>query len=98
MKPTGWIVTRNYCDPRNCMYEEVEIIGPGDCEIPKEELLKGHPFKMYDDDHNLYYTGFLVGDKKSHEALTPLEDYGTPNAGASYIKYQNDETKKWESV
>lgn len=47
-------------------------------------------FRMYDDDGNLYYTGVLTGQPDpcgSEGGFEPLDDYGTPNAGCTSIKY-----------
>lgn len=91
----GWIVTKDYTEEYDGKtFSKVSVIGPRDCLLEKEELIKGHPFKMYDDDKILYYEGFLVGDKTSEEGFSPLEDYGTPNAGCTMIKYLNK--GKWE--
>ena len=96
----GWIVTKDYCEMPfdSKTFTEVAVIGPFGCKLTSEELLKGHPFKMYDDDNILYYEGFLVGDKESEDGFWPLEDYGTPNAGAVHIEYLNDKTGKWETL
>jgi len=40
-------------------------------------------FKLYDDDLELYYTGYIYGE---YEGFEPLDDFGTPNAGAVRIK------------
>lgn len=91
----GWIVTKDYTDLcNNKDFKEVEIVGPRNCSIEKEELLKGHPFKMFDDDDNIYFEGFLIGDNTGHDGFMPLDNYGTPAAGCSYIKYKVEGT--WE--
>lgn len=101
---TGWIVTKDYVDnfdgsgefdPKKQL-KEVTVIGPRKCELTKEELLQGHPFKMYDDDDNLYYEGFYVGDKTSEGAFDPLDHYGTPNAGCTKIFYKKG--NKWDQL
>jgi hypothetical protein len=40
-------------------------------------------FKMLDADGNLYYVGYIDGD---YDLTEPLDDFGTPNAGAIYLK------------
>lgn len=101
---TGWIVNVDYIDNYHGgeyklreQKKKVSIIGPRGCELTEKELLKGHPFKMYDDDDQLYYTGFLVGDKESEEGFDPLNDYGTPNAGCTKIFYKN-EAGEWKEL
>lgn len=48
-------------------------------------------FRMYDDDGELYYEGFLYGDFNCHE---PLDDFGMPNAGCTTIKIRKN-SGKW---
>ena len=50
-------------------------------------------FKMYDDDDNLHYEGYLYGD---FDGFEPLDDFGMPNAGATSIfLFENN---KWQQV
>lgn len=55
----------------------------------------GEPFRLYDDDGNLYYKGHIAGDYAGFE---PLDDFGMPNAGCAYIQYRNPSTKEWETL
>ena len=97
----GWIVTGDKItkqnDKGNYVSIPVKIIGPRGCKLTEKELRNGHPFKMFDDVGNLYYTGFLVGDKTSEDGFFPLEHYGEPNAGCTYIQYKNDKGE-WETL
>ncbi len=64
------------------------VIGPRDIPDDLEAALdagKGEAFKMYDDDGEHYYSGRIVGD---YDGFEPLDDYGTPNAGATEIRYR----------
>lgn len=54
---------------------------------------EGRRFQMRDADGELYYSGRLIGD----EDLAPLDDFGTPNAGATEIYYWNVETQTWKA-
>lgn len=66
-------------------------------ELAKIELSRNYPnhhqFRMYDDDGELYYTGTLYwsgpADEEPEEQWLygPLNDFGTPNAGAVRISY-----------
>ena len=40
-------------------------------------------FTMYDDDDNCYYQGMIYGN---YDGFEPLDDFGMPNAGCTYIK------------
>lgn len=54
-------------------------------------------FKMYDDDRNLYYRGVRTASD-AEEGFEPLDDFGTPNAGAVQIDYYNPVTKEWYTL
>ena len=54
-------------------------------------------FKVYDDDGELYYTGLYIGPD-DEEMFGPLEDFGTPNAGAAEIRYLNPKTGEFETL
>ena len=61
------------------------------CE--KKGIEKIH-FKLYDDDRNLYYQGFLWATKQSgNEMFAPL-DWAENDAGATIMKIK--ENGKWE--
>lgn len=69
----------------------VGLVGPSDANLTSEQIAN-HPdskaFRMYDDDGALYYEGFCVlPTGLSARAFAPLEDFGTPNAGATRIDY-----------
>jgi hypothetical protein len=56
-------------------------------------------FKIYDDDGELYYTGARIGLQGPTEyGFEPLDDYGTPNAGATEIHYLDPTTGKWDQL
>jgi hypothetical protein len=54
----------------------------------------GHPFRLYDDDGDLYYSGRIVFDPPTsvtalgNAAFGPLDDFGGPNAGCTEIRYR----------
>lgn len=54
-----------------------------------DELIKynGKRFQMYDDDDICYYEGMIYGD---YDGLEPLDDFGMPNAGCTYIKVNGE--------
>lgn len=87
MKKFGWVITADHmADPDetpSSNLNAVGMMGPRGLTASEEELKeKGYQFKMYDDDGELYYEGFVMGDDLSR----PLRDFGTPNAGAVDIK------------
>jgi len=74
----GWIITRDTL-PFDDL-GDVGTIGPSNCKLSVEEIKKGKPFRMYDDDGELYYEGFIAGD---FEGFEPLDDFGGPNSGCN---------------
>ena len=91
--------------------DEAGITGPSAVELSYEEIVN-HPdrehFMIYDDDGERYYSGFMVHglhpvtsriwDEEGRESdgMEPLDDFGTPNAGAAWIKYKDKKTGKYE--
>jgi hypothetical protein len=80
----GWIITKDHiaepaARPGTCA-NAVGVTGPRGYAGDGSELAKR--FRMYDDDGNLYYEG-----RCAEEDFAPLDDFGTPNAGCTHIKY-----------
>ena len=101
MSKYGWLITKDYLYPEKekGVYSGPGVVGPGDLsDKMKVELERGmttSAFAMYDDDGEIYYRGRIVGD---YDGFEPLDDYGTPNAGCTEIRYRNKETGKWETL
>jgi hypothetical protein len=77
---------------------KIGVMGPSTIsDETKAKLLagEGSKFRMKDDDNNVYYVGRLVGDADSEEGFSPLDDFGTPDAGCTSIEYLKD-NGKWE--
>ena len=92
MSKYAWTITKDSDND-----EAVGTIGPNDATPEQVTSLNegnGETFKMFDDDGELYYTGKIIGD---YDGFEPLDDFGTPNAGATEIKYKNKEGK-WETL
>lgn len=108
MSSYGWRITYDHLD-----HKQDDTTGPRNISPAQEELLEaarkaGHQqadkipagvrwFKMYDDDGEIYYTGVYVGPD-DERLFGPLDDYGTPNAGAVEIRYLKPETMTWETL
>ena len=54
-------------------------------DVAKSDRVK-FPFRMLDDDGNLYYEG-LSDDCNSEKGFAPLDDFGVGNAGCTEIHY-----------
>ena len=73
-----WIITKDRIENG-----DAKGVSNGDKSITSN---KAH-FSMYDDDDNCYYEGMIYGDYYGFE---PLDDYGMPNAGCTYIKINGE--------
>ncbi len=93
----AWRIDKDLITPEGKVGNGVGVMGPAGCNMALCARLNdydvGVAFRMYDDDHNLYYEGRIIGD---YEGFEPMDDYGTPNAGCTGIKYRNKATGKWE--
>jgi len=87
-----WIITKDHISDAHEPNEEGTMspafpISPsrsGRLDHQQEEIERLCPikFRMYDDDGNLYYEGRMSGYD-----FDPLDDFGMPNAGCTYLKY-----------
>ena len=75
----GWVITKDHVSSAGEKSDE------GRCSTGYPHV-RGpwHEFRIYDDDGELYYEG-----KSSSKSFDPLDDFGTPNAGATSIAYRN---------
>jgi hypothetical protein len=100
----AWIITRDLVAEAG-ESSAVGLIGPSDATGEllaalklgvAEELPVPHtcePFRMYDDDRNLCYEGFAIGEGRSD--LEPLEEFGLQNAGCTELWYDCGKTGLW---
>lgn len=114
MAAYAWVITKDHIADENAKCPSnnhaVGMIGPRHSDfwrdVKDEECaakVRNHKwkrkFKMYDDDGELYYEGYFVdGNDEDATGLEPLDDFGTPNAGAVEIHYVDQDTGKWESI
>lgn len=84
----AWIIDKDHiADPDarpGTNDNAVGIMGPRSYKGDGSELTK--KFRMLDDDRVLYYEGRCDTDDDDN-ALGPLDNFGTPNAGATIIQY-----------
>ena len=84
----GWKITEDLISSPG--ESDVGRTGPANIDEKWLTMLKmgvGQPFRLYDDDHEHYASGRLVGIDQT--GFEPLDDYGTPNYGCTGIKYGN---------
>lgn len=97
-----WLITKDFLpDPdaqEGTSLNATRLMGPRHGLHLTAEEVKKHPkrkrFRMLDDDQEIYYEGFLV-DLTDEHILAPLDDFGTPNAGATTLQIWD---KGWKSV
>ena len=96
---TQWTIIRDLIAdtkaPKGSNFNAVGIVGPKGATLTAQAI-QNHSqsklFRMLDDDGEVYYEGFVVGENPS----APLTDFGTPNAGCTTIQYFMD--GKWETL
>ena len=112
---TAWIITKdNVADAEDrkahpngqCNLYAKGLIGPRTASDRDEERLRageGIPFRLLDDDGNVYYYGRRLEESDADEdypgenELAPLDNFGRPNAGAVTQEEKNKDGK-WESI
>lgn len=99
IKTYGWLITKDHLyDPSlDCMTDEAGTMGPRNIDPEQKRSLlrgRGRAFRIYDDDHELYYSGRYLGPDEY--MFGPLEDFGTPNAGATEIAYWDKSERRFK--
>ena len=97
----GWIITEDYVasDLDDKYPSDVGLTGPRNISPEIEKRLKARVSLSTDipDDEITDLNGTMVKFIDGEYDLTePLDDFGTPNAGAIYLKYL-DKDGKWSS-
>lgn len=86
--PINWVITYDHgvCnDCEDATQEQVDL-------LIKEGFTE--PFRMFDDDGELYYSGYAKPDAD----FDPLNNFGMPNAGCTEIQYYNSKTDQYETL
>jgi hypothetical protein len=91
----AWTITKDhiadFSKPRGTNSNaEGMVVNVGNAKFTHNEILSmtdKEYFQMTDDDDELYYEGYIIGD---YDGFEPLDDFGQPNAGATTIKYLNN--------
>lgn len=76
--------------------DSLRTIGPRGTKLTYDDIVnhpQAKPFRMFDDDGELYYEGFLVGE----DEFQPLDCFGMPNSGCTTIQYKNA-NGVWENL
>ena len=101
-----WTITKDYIAnetaPQPSNANAVGMVGPRNAKLNAEQII-GHPqarkFRIKDDDGKLYFEGVMVITPEDGDdaEFRPLDDFGTPNAGATSIEYQRPDGS-WEKI
>lgn len=84
----NWVITKDHLENKH-----EGLIGPRSAVLDEKEIMKsGTHFKMYDDDKNLCYEGYVVEDG-GEEGFNPLDNFGEGNAGCTYIMLRSPSGK-----
>ena len=85
-----WIITKDHL-------EGVIYKTKNDFSNPKKFEIY---FELYDDDDNLYFEGYMTRAlyDQGEAIFAPLDDFGMPGYGCTYIKVKNPKTKKLEII
>ncbi|MBG9791032.1 hypothetical protein ABD76_00140 [Paenibacillus dendritiformis] len=93
MSRCQWVITVDHITQG----KRVGTVGPWDAELSAEAIQhhpEGQPFRLKDDDGQLYFEGVYVGPDDG-DLFAPLDDFGMPDAGCTQILYQ-DSRGRWE--
>jgi hypothetical protein len=77
--------------PHNATEDQLNILGARGKYADK--LIR---FRIYDDDGELYFSGYFLGDSESEDGFGPLDDFGAPDSGATEIRYLRGDV--WETL
>ena len=69
--------------------------GPFTIEQIYDHPLK-EPFRLLDDDGEIYYEGFFVSLSDDATGFEPLDDFGRPDSGCTSIQYR--ENGQWKTL
>jgi len=85
-----WIITRDHLDGN---------INLSKNSFPDPERFKIY-FRLYDDDGTLYFEGYMTRDlyDQGEDIFSPLDDFGTPGYGCTFMMVKNPQTNKLEVV
>ena len=81
------------------------VVGPRNIRPETEARLRsgqGEPFRMLDDDRELYFEGLFIDDGEAEDweaeaEFQPLDAFGRPDSGAVIIQYK-DNNGEWEDL
>jgi len=91
----GWIITKDHITPSDDSSYAVGIIGPRACPFDSLDEFKASGlslvrFKMFDDDIELYYSGYLIDDDDCASQEYALFEFGMGYAGCTHIQVLRD--------
>ncbi len=76
----SWIITEDHLEGEEVDIQSRDFVALKQCP---------HKFRIRDGDGILCYSG-VSSDYETEGAFRPLDEYGTPNSGATEIQYLED--------
>jgi hypothetical protein len=95
MSPYGWIIDKDYLAEQGFVSPDETDVGVSGGTMDDSAMTV--PFRLYDDDGELYYEGRMTPSCEDNFSVgggNPLDDFGMPNAGCTNIA--TNETGVWE--
>lgn len=77
--------------PKNYIGRLVEL-GKTKDDIEEDIIRRGKPFRMYDDEGGLCYTGYYVPHHADVLEFEPLHCFGMPKGGCTEIHYKDPQS------
>jgi hypothetical protein len=86
-----WTITADHIDSGK--FSAIGTVGPSNATLDAADIkATGKHFRLYDGDGELSYEGYCTSNDDD-AAFDPLDDFGTPNAGCTAIKYRSQSGK-----
>ncbi len=96
-----WLILHNHLDnePAHKLFGDVprHLVGWLKTSSAPDLTKHGTPFRLFDDDGELYFSGVYFGDQNSQDAFDPLDRFGE-KYGCTEIQYLNPATQKYETL
>ena len=88
----AWVITKAFGEGEE---EMVGLEGPSNhCFDPMVVQERGVVFRLYDDDGNLCFQGYIIG---KYNGFEPLDDWGRGGYGCTEIRYR-DYYSEWKPL
>ena len=98
--PNHWVITKDYNPDVDAQTgTNVNAVGVTSRGCPADRSALTLRFRLVDGDHEVNYEGLMVPFALHNEhsyGFEPLDDFGEPNAGCTYLEYFENGT--WQPL